>query len=183
MSTANIEHERKYTIDLPKFYAWAQPFITRGRIRTRVIRQWYLPDTVANKGVVRIRETLRPNGEAEFTQLTIKVPTSDPAVRSEFNFNATSEFNTKQFVAATGIEQYGITKDRWDITMALYDRHPGQGVEIIVDFFVTNGITTGILEIENPPANWVLPDFIAQDVTNDATFTNYARAIDPNRVT
>jgi len=181
MSTANIEHERKYTIDLPKFYAWAQPYITRGRIRTRVIRQWYLPDTIANNGVVRIRETLRPNGEAELTQLTIKVPTSDPAVRSEFNFNATSEFNTKQFVDALGIASNVVVKDRWDITMALYDRHPGPGIEIIVDFFVDNGITNGILEIENPPANWVLPDFIARDVTNDMSYTNYARAVDPKR--
>ena len=179
--TANTEHELKYTIDLPSFYAWAQPYITRGLITTRIIRQWYLPDMVANNGIVRIRETLRPNGEPELTQLTIKVPTSDPAIRNEFNFNATSEFNTKQFIDALGIASNGIIKDRWDITAALFGRRPGNGVEVIVDFFSDNGVTNGILEIENPPKDWVPPSFVAQNVTNDMAYTNYARAVDPNR--
>ena len=180
--TANIEHELKYTIDLPSFYAWAQPYITRGLITTRIIRQWYLPDKVANNGVVRIRETLRPNGEAELTQLTIKVPTGDPAIRDEFNFNATSDFNIKQFVDVLDIGKNCVVKDRWDITAAMYGRgrHPGRGVEVIVDFFSDNGTTTGILEIENPPTDWTPPSFVAQNVTNDLSYTNYARAVDPN---
>jgi CYTH domain-containing protein len=177
----NIEHELKYTIDLPSFYAWAQPFITRGLITTRIIRQWYLPDKVANNGVVRIRETLRPNGETELTQLTIKVPTDDPAIRGEFNFNATHDFNIGQFIDVLDIAKHGVIKDRWNITSALYGRRPGNNVEVVVDFFSDNGTTTGILEIENPPKDWVPPAFVTQNVTNDLTYTNYARAVDPNR--
>jgi CYTH domain-containing protein len=177
----NIEHEHKYTIDLPSFYAWAQPFITRGLITTRIIRQWYLPEKVASNGVVRIRETLRPNGETELTQLTIKVPTADPAIRDEFNFNATHDFNIKQFIDVLDIAKNGVIKDRWDITAALYGRRPGNGVEVIVDFFSDNGVTNGILEIENPPKDWVPPSFVAHNVTGDLSYTNYARAVDPNR--
>jgi CYTH domain-containing protein len=179
MQTNHIEHELKYTVNLPEFLIWAQPRITRGQIRTQIIRQWYLPDKLANNGIIRIRETLSRTSIPEHTVLTIKVPTSDPSVRSEFDFTAHSSFDIGLFVKTLGIENNCVVKDRWDITQAL---PPGNGSEVIVDFFGSDDIgTVAMLEIENPPRNWIPPAWADKNVTNDMSYTNYARAIDPNR--
>lgn len=175
----NTEHERKYTIDLSKFYHWAQPYITRGIITTRIIKQWYVPEEFRKGGVMRIRQTFRGVGDVESVQLTIKVPTDDPAMRNEFTFQAMSGFDVAQFVEVLDLASHCIIKDRWDITRALVGiPHKARTAppNIVVDFFgETDGSTTAILEIENPPADWVPPDFVLKDVTSDMSFTNFAR--------
>ena len=179
MSISNFEHERKYTIDLQKFYNWAQPYITRGSIITRVIRQWYIPEELRQNGVMRIRQTIRGLREVESVELTIKVPTADPAKRNEFDFRASSDFDVNQFVEALDIGQYVVVKDRWDITNILTTPVAIGAVrpEVIVDFFgESDGSTTAILEIENPPIDWEPPLFVVADVTDNITYTNYARA-------
>lgn len=183
MSSPNIEHEYKYTVDLDKFYHWVQPYITRGKVQTRVIRQWYLPERLATNGIIRIRETLRPTGELEATILTIKVPTNNPAVRGEFEFIAKSTFDINQFVDALSISQYCVVKDRWDITYALRHNPVGKFKEAIVDFFQdSNGSVTAICEVEDPDANWKPPSFIIKDVTADISYTNYARALKQQQI-
>lgn len=185
-TTSNIEHEYKYTVDLPKFYAWAQPFLTRGLITTRVIQQWYVPEELRNNGIMRIRQTIRGNNDIESIELTVKVPTSDPAKRQEFNFRASPDFKVMEFVEALNLWDSQVEKDRWDITRALLPRSPANGgprPEAIVDFFTeADGTTIAMFEIENPPSNWVPPAFVVADVTADMSYTNYARAIDPKRV-
>ncbi len=185
MSTPNIEHERKYTIDLLAFYNWAQPYMTRGIISMQEISQWYVPEKLRKDGIMRVRRTTR-NRDHVVSELTIKIPTDDPAVRREYNFTAPSSFQIIDFVADLGIEDNIVTKDRWDITRA-WSHTTGikfpVGVEIIVDFFrKTNAPDSEIiatLEIENPPAGWEPPFFALKDVTSDISYTNYAMAVDP----
>ena len=176
----NIEHELKYTIDLPKFYAQAQPFITRGLITTRVIKQWYIPEMLRESGIVRIRQVIRGTNEVEYTELTIKVPTDNPAIRREFNFTAPLSFKIGEFIDALNLHEYCIVKDRWDIRRMLgYVNYSNQQPqpEFVVDFFGHHdGTTTGILEVENPPTDWTPPPFVLLDVTNDMSFTNFAMA-------
>lgn len=181
-SVTNTEHERKYTVDLTAFYQWAQPYITRNIFTNRVIRQWYVPDALANGGVVRIRRTDRPNGEIESVELTIKVPTDDPAHRAEFNFIAPSTFDVTEFVNVMKLSNHAIVKDRWDISRALLDSkqlqaNGGPRPNVVIDFFgEKDGTTSAILEIENPPADWAPPHFVKDDVTSNMTYTNFARA-------
>lgn len=177
----NIEYERKYTIDLSQFYEWAaQPHITCDQIQTQLINQWYVPEKLSKNGVLRIRVTTH-NNITEPAILTIKVPTLDPAVRSEFEFVATTDFSVDTFVNDLDLHDYRITKDRWNITGAFsYPTNIEHPLEIIVDFMHINGQLVGMLEVENPPDNWVPPSFVVADVTDDMSYTNYAIATNPN---
>jgi len=179
----NTEHERKYTIDLLQFYNWAQPFMTRGLISMQEISQWYVPEKLRKDGIMRVRRTTRSRDHI-VCELTIKIPTDDPAVRREYDFTAPPSFQITDFVTDLGIEDNIVTKDRWDITRA-WSQTSGEkypvGVEIIVDFFRKSGASaiTATLEIENPPVGWTPPFFVLNDVTDDMSYTNYAMAVDP----
>jgi len=149
-----LEIERKYLVDHQKWNALDKP-------AGKFYRQGYL-STDANK-TIRIRVT-----DAE-AYLTIKGK-STGATRQEFEYE----------IPLTDAEQMLNSLSESELSKTRYEIHyEGKLWEVDVFYDANDGLIVAEIELESEDEKFELPDWVLQEVTDDAKYYNSNLTLNP----